>query len=167
MISLASESMGHEFPVEIESFDNPREALNDFITGKCRMIAIWEPYYSHILQQPGNSVAVEYRDVMGDFPCCCAAVSKRFFELWKRLIGRWIVEYRKMAGLKDFTSIKFRKAIRIVSEGTGIHEALVEKSLMNYDFSSNHIGLEKLKKMSINLSARQKERLFLADTLVD
>lgn len=165
MISLASESMAHELPGEIESYEDPKAALSDYLAGKCEMIAIWEPYFSYLLEKPGNTIIIGYREVLGDFPCCSAAVSQQYYQIMKKRVDSWVAEYRKMKGPIDFNLPRFEEAIRRVAEGTGMERSLVETSLETYDFNHNSISSDKLVKLGIKLSARQKERLFSPEVL--
>ena len=165
MISLASETMLEKLPKDIESYDNPNSALLDFKAGKCNTIAIWEPYFSQLLEIPGNNVAFHYRDAFGDYPCCSAAVNMNCFSVNRKNIEAWVSEYTRLMKLDGTKNIRLKEAEERVAKATGIRLDVVEKSLLNYNFSNNKISLEKLKKMGINLSLRQSERLFFPGVL--
>lgn len=167
MISLASENMLQKLPGEIESYDNPNAAMNDYLAGKCSMIAIWEPYFSQIVELPGNSVLIRYTEVMGEFPCCSAAVNRNCYDALKKSVEIWISDYAKLRVPEDRRLPSFREAVQKVSEATGVGPAVVEASMAGYDFAQNRISLGKLREFGINLSARQRERLFLPDVLSD
>lgn len=165
MISLASETMLEKLPKNIESYDNPNSALLDFKAGKCNMIAIWEPYFSQLLEIPGNNAAFHYRDAFGDFPCCSAAINLNCFDVNRKNIEAWVSEYTQLMNLDGPNNFRLKEAEEKVAKATGIGLDVVEKSLLNYNFSNNRISLEKLKKMGINLSSRQSERLFFPGVL--
>ncbi len=167
MISLASDSAPHDLPKDIESYENPKSAVSDYISGKCNMIAIWEPYFTYLLMKPGNSVALEYKDTMNDFPCCCAAVSDRFYEGAKTEIEHWRMEYSKMEDYKGKDSPELFNAVKLISETTGIGKSVVENSLKNYNFHSTVVSLNLLKKIGIGLSERQKKSIFLPGVLME
>lgn len=161
MISLASENAGVDLPEEIVSYDDPVKAVEDYISGKFSMIAIWEPYFSFLKEKPGNAVVLDYHDVLGDFPCCCVAVNREYYSLKKDLCESWASEYFRTARDVAPNSDGFREAVEMVSEGTGMKLEIVEKSLGTYEFTHNRIGLGELKRLGINLSSRQVEELFL------
>ena len=167
MISLASETMLEKLPDHIESYDNPNSALRDFKSGKYNMIAIWEPYFSKLLEIPGNNVAFRYEDTLGDFPCCIAAVNRNCYGVNRKNIEAWASEYTNLMNIGGTKNVRLKESVKKIAEVTGINREIVEKSLLSYDFSKNSISLEKLKKMGINLSARQSERLFFPGVLTN
>ncbi len=167
MISLASDSTHNYLPEDIESYDEPTSAVSAYISGECNKIAIWEPYFSDIIKMPGNSILLKYNDIMGDFPCCCAAVNINFYEIAGNEIRQWNSDYRRLTTVYDIDIRELNNAIILISDATGIEKSVVEKSLENYSFNSNTISMMLLKKMGVGLSERQKKNIFLPDVLVD
>lgn len=167
MISLASEHSGIDLPGEIISYDDPLSAVEDYSSGKYSFIAIWEPYFTYLVEKSGNTVILEYSSVMGDMPCCCASVNKHFYDSEKAAVAEWAREYSDSGMSINEGSRLFVEAVELIASATGISSSVVRKSLGQYNFGHTRISIEKLRKAGINLSSRQVESLFLPDALAE
>jgi len=108
-------------------FSSPESMVKLFKACEFDAVAIWEPYFTSL---KGKYDWIEFREVIGDFPCCSLASNVRFYEE-RRDVVRNFVE-----GLRSYTEFDERRGARIVSEVMGFEEETVARSFESYRFSA-------------------------------
>lgn len=52
------------------TYENAEDGISDFLGGKSRYIAVWEPYCSYLENQEGIRKIYDYSELLGNHPCC-------------------------------------------------------------------------------------------------
>jgi len=109
-------------------FSSPESMIKRFEGCEFDAIAIWEPYFTMLKD---GFEHMEFREVIGDYPCCSLASNVQFYEAQRDLLERFI---EKLKGYAE--GFDEGKASKIIAEKMGFDESLVLKSFENYKFSA-------------------------------
>lgn len=166
MIALALKSKIPEAFSTVETYDDPDDGMKRFSAERFGKIAIWEPYFSHILKDPGYSVFVSYSDVLDDFPCCSLAAGAVFFEGNRGALLKLVEKYRDFGGAGKAGNQALSNATKLVARATKFEAEFLSSTLASYNFTSTRIDRRQLPILGITISERQAEEIFLSGTLV-
>jgi len=117
----------------IRYFDSVSKMIDAYRKAEFDAIAIWEPYFSGL-----DGYKYEFKDVIGDFPCCSMASNLQFYTSKRELL----VEFRKEME-RTIEELNKKEIVSALSF-MGFNEKEIENSLKSYRFSAE-IGGEDLK----------------------
>ncbi|HID43379.1 MAG TPA: hypothetical protein EYP30_06360 [Archaeoglobaceae archaeon] len=107
----------------ISYFDSVERMIESYRKAEFDALAIWEPYFSKL-----NGYKYEFRDVIGDFPCCSMASSLPFYTSKRELLVKFRKEMEKAIGRMN------KKEMISVLSFMGFNEREIENSLKSYRF---------------------------------
>ncbi len=108
---------------------NPESMIERFRSCEFDAVAIWEPYFTMLKEKFEH---IEFRDVIGDFPCCSLSSSVQFYRNSKDLIEKFIKTLKRVA-----RSFDAEKASELISEKMGFDAELVRRSFESYKFMAD------------------------------
>ncbi len=126
--------------VEFKYFSSPETMIDRFRKCEFDAMAIWEPYFTMM-----DYYKIEFREVIGDFPCCSLASNVQFQD--RGLLESFLNKLEGYA--KDFDR---RKGARIVARVMGFDEDIVLKSFDSYCFSADPCDFEFLENYGLKLT---------------
>jgi predicted transcriptional regulator len=112
-------------------FECPERMIESFSKCEVNALAIWEPYFTMLKKERRH---IEFKEVIGDFPCCSMASNIKFYEGSKEILKEF------MGNLKNCVEeIDRRKeyAARLLAKKMGFDEKLVLRSFDSYKFSAS------------------------------
>lgn len=78
---------------KIRIFNKISTAMNEFIAGKFKYIALWEPYFTKCLKNKGVAIDSTYDQLLDSIPCCTVSTNTFFLSGSSSLISTVISEY--------------------------------------------------------------------------
>ncbi len=126
-LKLFLERIGVEVSgLKFKYFSSPDRMIEGFKGCEFDALAIWEPYFTKLRERYR---CVEFREVIGDYPCCTLASNSGFLESRIKDVRRLISRIRRYAKGMDE-----EEASNVVSERMGFERELVLKSFESYKF---------------------------------
>ncbi len=107
---------------------SPNSMIERFELCEFDAMAIWEPYFTMLRERFEH---VEFREVIGDYPCCSLASNVRFYEKRRDALETFIRKLRTYA--EEFDE---ERASRVTAKLMGFDRDLVVKSFRSYRFSA-------------------------------
>lgn len=107
---------------------SPESMIERFKGCEFDAMAIWEPYFTMLKDEFDH---MEFREVVGDYPCCSLASNVQFYEAQRKLLDEFIERLERYA--KRFDK---RKASKLIVERMGFDDRIVLKSFKSYRFSA-------------------------------
>ena len=163
-LSLKSKLPG-EYP-EIEPYDDPRSGIKKFVESKYSMLAIWEPYFSAVLENKRFRKAATYDDVLDGFPCCSLSASHELLRRQQHRIGQMIDQYRSFELEELHKKKTFSTARAHVARATKYTKEFVEQTLNSYNFKNTTITRDMLSMLGVSISQRQSDEIFFSGTFI-
>ncbi len=113
---------------DIRYFKDPERMMERFFNCEVEAIAIWEPYLTKLKKFK----IVEFKDVLGRFPCCTLAANNRFVEVNKDIFKEFLYMYKKCS-----SEIYERKeeAIQLMRKYFGFDEEILRESFGKFEYS--------------------------------
>ena len=162
MINLVLESTGKLRRTEV--YRNPANGIVRFRNRQCCDIAIWEPYLQKVLKSSDISSVIPYSEILGTFPCCVLSTNSEFSQKAGNILADLFESYSNQ--VETTRNDRFLdQAISEVAHATGFGSDTISRSLESYEFDSNRISLERLRKLGMRLSQNQIDRIFYRDCL--
>ncbi len=109
-------------------FSSPESMISCFKGCEFDAIAIWEPYFTMLKDEFEH---MEFKEIIGEYPCCSLASNVQFYEAQKDLLEDFIGRLKRYA--KGFDEVK---ASELIAKKMGFDENIVLKSFENYRFSA-------------------------------
>ena len=142
--------------VDIMYFKSPERLVEAFTSCEVDAIAIWEPYLTTLK----DFKVLEFKEILGRFPCCTLAVNKDFEEEQHGLLEKFLKTYercsKKVYEEKDL-------AIKLMGKYLGFDESLLRISFGKFEYSSkitiDEIS-ETLKRFGLVLTKSAIEEIF-------
>ncbi len=136
-------------------FSSPEDMIEKFAGCEVDALAIWEPYFTALRSK---YKCIEFREVIGDFPCCSLASNIQFYKRNKSILKDYL------DGLKSSVEeIEERKdyAAELVAKKMGFDEKLVMKSFDSYIFSASlsRDDFEYLEKYGLKLTKESMKNI--------
>ncbi len=141
---------------DIRYFKDPERMIKMFLNCEIDAIAIWEPYLTMLRKFK----IVEFKDVIGRYPCCTLAANNKFVELNKNVFKDFIKEYRKCSA--DIYK-KRVASIKIMKKYLGFDDKILKESFGKFDYSSNITMdeiLKNLENFGISLTKAAIDEIF-------
>jgi len=110
-------------------FSSPESMIKSFKACEFDAIAIWEPYFTMLKNEFDY---IEFKDVIGDYPCCSLASNVHFYESSKDIVLGFIEKLKVYAERFDKED-----ASKLTARKMGFDEKLVLKSFNSYKFSAD------------------------------
>ena len=135
---------------KIRYFSSAERMISAFEQGEFDAVAVWEPYFSKL-----EGFKYEFRDVIGDFPCCSMASNVAFYNLRREKVVEFKREMERC--LKELNDKKAFEALSFFGFGRDV----LEVALKRYKFSAE-IGrkdVEFLENYGIKLIGENVEKL--------
>ena len=167
MISMSLKSSAPDEFGHIEPYDDPRDGVKRFLEEGFAKIAIWEPYFSELLNNPSCRIYASYGEIMNGFPCCSLATSRIYFDEHKDRITELVERYTSLDMKNLKTGSSYSKAVAGLARATRFKKEDIEKSLSSYDFSKIHIKRQMLAGFGISLSQRQEDEIFVSGCVIE
>ncbi len=115
-------------------YESMEHGIRDFLSGKVKYIAVWEPYCRLIEDAPNVRMVESYSDLLQDMPCCLMSCTDNSLPAYRDVFTELRRKYRefcdspgdRLSGIEDRYGIF----------GAGLKEE-VKHSLENYSFVSD------------------------------
>jgi predicted transcriptional regulator len=112
---------------KIRYFSSVERMISAFQRGEFDAIAVWEPYFSLL-----NGYRYEFREFIGDFPCCSMASNMAFYNSRREELVRFRKEIEKSLEKMDFdTAVKALSFFEF-----GIDQDVMKSAIRHYRFSA-------------------------------
>jgi predicted transcriptional regulator len=112
-------------------FSSPEKMIENLLRCEVDAVAIWEPYFAMLGKKYR---CVEFREIIGNFPCCSVASNIRFYQNSKEVLEEYLNELRSCV---EEVNRRKEYAAGLVAKKMGFDRKLVLKSLNSYIFSAS------------------------------
>lgn len=136
-------------------FASPEDMIEKFSSCEVDALAIWEPYFTAL---KSKYKCVEFREIIGDFPCCSLASNILFYRHNRSILKEYLDGLKKSV---EEIEEKKEYAAKLVANKMGFNEKLVMKSFDSYMFSASlsKEDFEYLEKYGIKLTKESMKKI--------
>ncbi len=145
---------------EMTVFTRPSHGIQEFLSGKCCRIAIWEPYLTKLKDRPGIKVEATYSKLLDRFPCCVISANSSFLAKNMNLIQEMMESYW-LDPVHFLDKGTGEEAMKVVGKMTRTNRDILLRSLHEYDFSRRDLELGDMAALGIAMTRDQYRELFL------
>lgn len=130
-MALMTRKFLERFPhITYVTYENAEEGIADFLNGKSRYIAVWEPYCSYLENREGIRRIYDYSELLGDHPCCILSCNANTIGALRIIHEDFMTQYREYCD----TTEKETPVSRVSEIFGDSFQVSVDDSLKHYKF---------------------------------